>query len=419
MSAEEGDTLRIVAIVPLETALGERDLELAQRLGEAAAAAGAELWLVGGSVRDAMMGRPVVDLDVTSERAASELGPALASAVGGSVGARSQFGTLKLRTKGRTIDLATARSERYASPGALPTVSPSDMQADLARRDFSINAMAASLHPERFGLLLDTRDGARDLAAGVVRALHERSFQDDATRMLRAARYSVRLGFDIETATLAWLEGDLAYLHTISGARIRREIERLLSEPEPGRALITTMQLGVLPAIDIGLDGPEARDAVLQAMGRGLSGLALLGALVYALPGERIAALCKRIAATKQQARVIDAVARLRESESQLTVARLGSEIDAVVAGAPRRAVQAVAAATANQMARHNLDRHLAASRQRPLLDGEELMALGVEPGPAVGEMTLALRHVLMDRIITGRAEAVRFVLKRLQEEKR
>lgn len=408
-----------MAIVPLETALDERDLELARRLGEAAAAAGSELWLVGGSVRDAMLARRVVDLDVTSERAASELGPVLASAVGGSVGARSQFGTLKLRTEGRTIDLATARSERYASPGALPVVSPGDMHADLARRDFSINAMAASLHPERFGLLLDTQDGARDLAAGVVRALHERSFQDDATRMPRAARYSVRLGFDIEPATLAWLERDLVHLQTISGARIRREIERVLAEPEPGRALITAMQLGVLQAIDVGLDGPGARDAVIQAMGRGLSGLALLGALVYALPRERIAALCKRIAATKQQTRVIDAVAHLRESESRLTVARLGSEVDAVVAGAPRQAVQAVAAATVSQMARHNLDRCLAASRQRPLLDGEELMALGVEPGPAVGEMTQALRHVLMDRVITGRAEAVLFVLKRLQEKKR
>ncbi len=408
-----------MTIVPLETALEERDLELARRLGEAAAAAGAELWLVGGSVRDAMLGRRVVDLDATSEQAASELGPVLASAAGGSVGARSQFGTLKLRTEGRTIDLATARSERYASPGALPEVSPGDMQADLARRDFSINAMAASLHPERFGLLLDTQVGARDLTAGVVRALHERSFQDDATRMLRAARYSARLGFDIEPATLEWLERDLAYLQTISGARLRREIERLLAEPEPGRALITAMQLGVLRAVDVGLDGPGARDAVLQAMGRGLSGLALLGALVYALPRERIAALCKRIAATKQQTRIIEAVAHLRESESQLTVARLGSEVDAIVDGAPRQAVQAVAAATTSQMTRHNLDRSLAASRQRPPLDGEELMALGVEPGPAVGAMTQALRHVLMDRVITSRAEAVLFVLKRLQEKKR
>ena len=408
-----------MATVPLETALEERDLELAQRLGEAAAAAGCELWLVGGSVRDAMLARRVVDLDVTSERAASELGPVLASTVGGSVGARSEFGTLKLRTERRTIDLATARSERYASPGALPAVSPGDMRADLARRDFSINAMAASLHPERFGLLLDTQGGAQDLAAGVVRALHERSFQDDATRMPRAARYSARLGFDIEPTTLAWLKRDLVYLQTISGARIRREIERLLADPEPGRALITAMQLGVLQAIDVGLDGPGARDAVIQAMGRGLTGLALLGALVYALPRERITALCKRIAATKQQTRVIDAVAHLRENEGQLTVARLGSEVDAVVAGAPRQAVQAVAAATASQMARHNLDRYLAASRQRPLLDGEELMALGVEPGPAVGEMTQALRHVLMDRVITGRAEAVLFVLKRLQEKKR
>ncbi len=406
-----------MAIAPLYSALDERDLETVRRLGEAAAGAGAELWLVGGSVRDALLGRRVVDLDLVSERTAADLGPALADALGGSVGARSQFGTLKLRIAGRAIDLATARTERYTKPGALPTVAPGDLHADLARRDFSINAMAASLHPDRFGALLDTQGGARDLERGLIRALHERSFQDDATRMLRAARYASRLGFAIEPATLGWIERDLAYAQSISGPRLRREIERMLAEPAPARALLTAVRLGVLPAIDVGLGAPDVRDALLQAMSRRLSGLALLGALVYALPRERASALCKRIAATKRQMLVVEGVGRLRESEARLAVARLGGEVDLIVGSAPRPAVEAAAAAAASPMARRNLGRWLAASQTRPLLNGEELMALGVEPGRKVGEMQRALRHVVMDRIVTGRAEAVLFVLKRLQEK--
>ncbi len=405
--------------VPLETALGPQDFDLVRRLGEAAADNGAELWIVGGSVRDALLGRPVLDIDVTSEQPAGELAAALAGALNGSVGARSQFGTVKLKVAGRSIDIATARAERYQRPGALPTVFPGDMQSDLARRDFSVNAIAASLHPQRFGSLLDTQHGARDLQRGAIRALHERSFQDDATRMLRAARYSARLGFQIERSTLEWIERDLGYIQTISGPRLRREMERMLDEPAPARALISAVQLGVLPAIEVGLGGPEARDALLQAMSRDLSGLALLGALVYALPPERAAALCKRIAATRQQTRIAEAVARLRASESRLAVAQLGSEVDSIVSGAPEPAVQAAAAAAASQIARRNLDRHLAASQAAPLLDGEELMALGVEPGQAVGEMARALRHAMMDRVVTGRAEAVLFVLKQLQERKR
>ncbi len=408
-----------MAIVPLETALSPHDLGLVQRLGQAAADIGVELWLVGGSVRDALLGRPIADLDMTSEQPAGKLAPALARQLGGSVGARSQFGTAKLKVAGWSIDLATTRTERYSRPGALPTVTPGDVQADLGRRDFSINAMAASLYPPRFGNLLDTTGGAHDTQQGIVRALHERSFQDDATRLLRAARYSARLGFIIEPATLSWLNRDICYVQTISGQRLRREIERMLAEPAPARALLTAVQLGALPAIDAGLGSPEVRDALLQAMRRGLSGLALLGALVYALPQERVALLCKRIAATRQQTRIARAVARLRANEDRLATAQLGSEVDAIVGGAPEPAVEAAAAAAASQMASRNLERSLAAARASPLLDGEELMALGVEPGKAVGEMTRQLRHAMMDRVVAGRPEAVLFVLKQLQEKRR
>ena len=284
-----------MTFVPLEPALAAPDVALVQRIGEAAADAGVELWLVGGPVRDALLGRPVHDLDVTSEMPAAELGAILAARLDGAIRARSQFGTVKLRLGKRTIDLATTRTERYAKPGALPSVSPGDIRIDLARRDFSINAMALSLHPQRFGELLDTQGGAADVESRTLRALHERSFQDDATRLLRAVRYMARLAFQPEPETQRWLTRDLPYLDTISPVRLRREIELLLTEADAPNAVAVAIETGVLPAIDRSLGAQSVREAVLRAGERKLHGLALLGALVYALPADRVAAFQARI----------------------------------------------------------------------------------------------------------------------------
>ena len=403
-----------MALAPLDAALAPDALDLLRRLGDAAADEGVELWLVGGPVRDALLGRPVLDLDLTSEAPAAELGPRLAERLGGTCGARSQFGTVKLRLNGRTIDLATARAEVYPHPGALPViVANADMTDDLARRDFSINAMAASLHPRRFGELLDTEGGVADLDAGVVRVLHRASFRDDPTRTFRAARYVSRLGFGLESTSRRQLRRALRYVDALSAARVRREIERLLGEQHAARALLTAIRLGVLPAVEAGLTAPEVRAALRRADARGLRGLALLGALTYPLPGERDDAFRERIGAGKRQAQVLRAVVRLRESEQALSEARRPSEASAIVGNAPREAVEAAAAA-ASASARRNLARYLDASRHRSPLDGHDLLALGVPPGPAVGAMLTALHNAVLDGAVSGRAQAERFVLGQL-----
>ena len=406
-----------MTFVPLEPALAAPDVALVQRIGEAAADAGVELWLVGGPVRDALLGRPVHDLDVTSEMPAAELGAILAVRLGGGVRARSQFGTVKLRLGKRTIDLATTRTESYAKPGALPSVSPGDIRIDLARRDFSINAMALSLHPQRFGELLDTQGGATNIESRTLRALHERSFQDDATRLLRAVRYMARLAFQPEPETQRWLTRDLPYLGTISPVRLRREIELLLTEADAPNAIAVAIETGVLPAIDRSLGAQSVREAVLRAGERKLHGLALLGALVYALPADRVAAFQARIRATGEQKRIISAVARLREVRSSLRTASLPSEVDRIAAGLPQDAICAVAATDDDAAVRRNLDRYAVAAQRRIPLDGHELVALGIEPGPAVGEMARALRRAVMDGQATSREEAEAYVVGKLKED--
>lgn len=404
-----------MALVPLDAALAPDDLALLRRLGDAAANESVELWLVGGPVRDALLGRPVLDLDLTSEAPAAELGPRLAERLGGTCGARSAFDTVKLRLGRRTLDLATARAEVYPYPASLPViVARADMADDLARRDFGINAMAVSLHPRRFGELLDTQGGVADLDAGVVRVLHRASFRDDPTRIFRAARYVSRLGFRMDGATRRQLRRNLLHVDAVSAARVRREIERLLTEQDAARAVLTAMRLGVLPAVEPGLAAPEVRAALRRADACGLRGFALLGALTYPLPVERADAFRERIGAGKRQAQVMRAVVRLRASEQALGQAQRPSAAAAIVGAAPREAVAAAARAAASAAARRNLARYLRISRRHSPLGGHDLLALGVPPGPAVGGMLASLRNAVLDGAVRGRTQAERFVRERL-----
>ena len=402
-----------MAVVPIASGLypPEPALGLLRRLGEAAAGAGAGLWLVGGPVRDAFLRRPIHDLDLASETPADELGPTLAAALGGSCGARSAFGTVKIRAGGKTMDLATTRAETYAHPGALPSVTRADLPADLARRDFTINAMAASLHPGAFGELLDVHDGEADLRAGAIRALHPESFVDDPTRCFRAARYAARLGFAVEPATRRWLRKGLPYLQDVSGARARREIERLLAERRAPDALAAAVKIGALPALEPGSAAPAIRDALARSTRLGLGRLAALAAFAYALPDGRAEAFAERISATKPQREVIEWAVRLRGEEPRLRRPLRPSETDAVVGRAPDDAIEGACAAAVSPAARRNLVRYFFESNHDALLDGDDLMALGVPPGPAVGAAAEALRLAALDGEAETQADAEKYVL--------
>jgi tRNA nucleotidyltransferase (CCA-adding enzyme) len=192
----------------------------------------APIWLVGGAVRDLLLGAETVDLDVTVEGDAPAVARELAARLDGDVRVHDRFKTATVRAGDLVVDLATARRESYAHPGALPMVEPGTLQEDLARRDFTINSIAAALEPARLGAVKDPHGGRQDLEDHVVRVLHPRSFLDDPTRLLRAVRYESRLGFRMEpeTAGLAREAIDAGALATVSGARVRDELLDLLRE---------------------------------------------------------------------------------------------------------------------------------------------------------------------------------------------
>jgi tRNA nucleotidyltransferase (CCA-adding enzyme) len=239
-------------------------------------------FLVGGPVRDLLLGRnDVVDVDLTMEEGASTLARALAKQVGGRLRSFPQFLTYKV-TAGALpeIDIATARKERYRTPGALPAVTAGRLKDDLLRRDFSINALALDL---RNGELHDPTGGQRDLAALAIRVLHERSFLDDPTRIFRAVRLATRLGFSLEADTARQLQSaiDAGALKTISRERIWRELFLAFGEESAPNAVAALNAAGVLEMLFGRRDGDSELATRLERTAAAIDGTELDREVMY------------------------------------------------------------------------------------------------------------------------------------------
>ncbi|MEW6083270.1 MAG: hypothetical protein AB1607_01625 [Chloroflexota bacterium] len=235
-------------------------LDLIHRIADESSALGFPIYLVGGSVRDLMLARPIVDLDLTVEGDAIKLGRALVKKYGGELTAHEKFYTATLGIRESKLDhripnieyldLISARKETYSAPGALPTVTKSTIDDDLRRRDFTINAMAIRVDGDHFGELYDPLHGQADLERKLIRVLHPKSFLDDPTRIFRAVRYAVRYDFTIESETLRLLNDESRkILSELSGERLRHEFDLIFDEPNPSAMLKQLADLDVLKSI--------------------------------------------------------------------------------------------------------------------------------------------------------------------------
>jgi tRNA nucleotidyltransferase (CCA-adding enzyme) len=221
------------------------------------------VYLVGGTVRDILLGEQSFDVDIAVEGDAIELAKALAEALEGRVRPHEKFGTaVVLYGDGGRIDVVTTRTEFYDAPAALPTVEHATIREDLFRRDFTINAMAVSLKGDDLGRLVDPFGGRADLEAGVIRVLHNLSLIDDPTRIFRAIRYENRYGFrmDEHTARLARSTIEMGLVGDLSSARLRDELVLLLSEGDVRHSIPRLAELGADRAIHPHLAADE--DAV-------------------------------------------------------------------------------------------------------------------------------------------------------------
>ena len=393
----------------LRAALAPEQRQLLRRAAEESARRGVRLYLVGGAVRDALLGLPVADVDLVSDPGGADFGRELSAALGGEVVASSQFGTHKIRAGGVTLDLAMARTESYAHPGALPSVRPGGILDDLARRDFTINALAVEVGGESWGDLQDQYGGLADLRLGLVRTLHDDSFRDDATRILRAARYAGRYGFRIEDSTRRSLDRDLAHLDAISGDRLRHELERVFDEPRAAPILRIVRDAGVLRAIHSSLDVEEATLTLIDALALGPERGArpvLLSLLVSSVPAEAAPALVRRLNMVADWARVVSDTISLRDVLGRLRRPGLRpSEADDLLRAYDEHALRAAALAS-DDLAASWVRRYLDELRHvRPLLDGNDLLSLGVERGPEVGALLRALRRARLNSEVHTRAD--------------
>jgi tRNA nucleotidyltransferase (CCA-adding enzyme) len=393
----------------LERQLQPRQLAVLRDASEASADLGIALYLVGGTVRDLLGNHSPMDLDLSVEGGTPETPDRLAEMLGGEVVSRSEFGTAKLSVGDVELDLVAARRETYAGPGALPTVSPGGISDDLARRDFSVNAMAVSLGADEWGHLLDPNGGRDDLAARVLRVHHDGSFVDDATRILRAVRYMARLGLDLEPNTSMQLTRDLHHMDGISGDRVRRELELMLDDETALRALGLARELGVLAAVHPAVDvAPE----LLDRLSASTEGLAQFAALTYGAEESLLPGLVRRLNMDSEWARVVRDMASARAAIPVLASPDIRqSRIHATLRRVHPTAIQACAMATEDAAARGAMERYLAELRYvAPTLNGSDIMALGVPEGPLVGKALEALLSARLDGEVLTRLDEERLV---------
>jgi tRNA nucleotidyltransferase (CCA-adding enzyme) len=377
---------------------------------------GRTLYLVGGGLRDLVVGRRQVDIDLVSEGPVLSLAERAALALGERWVGHRAFGTVTVGGRGSRLDLAMARAERYGRPGALPKVRPAAIGEDLARRDFSINAMALALCGRQRGQLLDPFDGMGDIAGGLVRILHDRSFIDDATRILRAVRYETRFSFAVEEKTLALLKRDLAYLDTISGARLRHELLCLLAEDEPEKGLLRCQELGVLAAIhnalrfddDLAVAFRQARPPG-QAPPQPELYLGLLGTRLS--PADAQAA-APRLALSKRQRQALEGAAALAQLLPWLSRGDVRpSQVVERLEPYPLTAIQAWAILARQSIAGQKLVHYLGEWRYvKPSLDGRALERLGIARGPVMGDVLRLLKAAWLDGQASSRQEEVELV---------
>ncbi len=216
--------------------LDEQLVCVARLVGEMADQRHERAYVVGGVVRDLILGRKNFDLDIVVEKDAISLARQFAKSHQAKVVEYPPFKTAAVTLKnGFKFDLATARKETYPHPGALPVVKKGSLREDLYRRDFTINAIALVINKKNFGELVDDFGGLKDLKAKRIRVLHEKSFIDDPTRIFRAVRFSSRFNFQIEKKTLLLLKEALEYRfeERVKPQRYFEEFKKILDEQKP------------------------------------------------------------------------------------------------------------------------------------------------------------------------------------------
>ncbi len=403
---------------------------LLERIARTAAERAQPIHLVGGPVRDLLLGRALRDLDLLVEGDARALAEAVVRAhpeIGLRLESHARFGTLRLASAEAELDVAGTRRERYERPGALPEVESGSLEEDVGRRDFSVNALVLPLDaaaPSRACEVVDLVGGIPDLAAGRLRVLHGRSFHDDPTRAFRGARLAVRLGFKFERRSRTALRDALrdGAFGAVSGERFRRELVMVFEEPrrgvDAGRVLALLSETHVLSALEPGLVLPRDRQAPLRRLSRSIETpewpvarwrpwLAGLSIWLAPLPVVTRRRTLERLSIRGEQAARIFRFANEGERTLRaLAKARGRGAVDALLSELGEETIQAVFALADVAIRRRMLRWGAEDRRRRAPVVGTDLVELGIQ-GPDVGRGLARIRAAFLDGEIANREEAL------------
>jgi len=404
--------------------LGELGLDHLFRQLQAVAAGVRGVFLVGGAVRDLLLGEPGFDVDIAVEGDGIAFAGDLAARLKGHVRPHEKFGTAVVVAHGADserlrVDVASTRSESYAHPGALPKVEHASIRSDLARRDFSINAMAVSLKPETFGDLLDYYGGLEDLRARRIVVLHNLSFIEDPTRVLRAIRYENRYGLrmDGHTFNLAKACCAMDLVGDLSSARLRDELVSLLEEEKADFSLRRMDELGLTPSVH-GRLRADAHTRELVKRGDRLRAAHRLEAemprwrlrliwMLRDLEPEEIALWTRRMHIRRLDADVLERGLVLGERLAGRVRRGPGeAELYDLAAGEPLEAVVAAMTLDDSGVAAGRLGRYLDVSRHVKLeIGGQDLLALGIPSSPQMGDVLRSVLHLKLNGVVAGREQ--------------
>jgi tRNA nucleotidyltransferase (CCA-adding enzyme) len=397
----------------IERSLAKDRLDLLHRLAEEAEARQMPLYIVGGSVRDLVLGRRLNDFDLTVEGDAITLARSLASKYGGGVTAHQKFGTAKwflpetFKTDHDTLDLISARSETYKHPAALPTVKLGSLADDLRRRDFTINALAIRLDGSHFGELRDDLNGLDDLQKGMIRVLHPRSFIDDPTRMYRAGRYEGRYGFKIVQDTLALIPQARPFVAKLSAQRIRHELDLILEESHAVSILKRLDELDLLSVIHPSLANfnqsdlatVKSEEAVLQ--NRNSRWILWL----MHLKDQEIEFLNERLHFPADLLKILYSAALLKANLTAV-VGLKPSKVVEFLESYSIKALEVLSSAVQDKEIKDILTKYLSEWWfVKPKTTGHDLKKRGIPPGPKYTEILRRLRAAWLDGEVKSEEE--------------
>lgn len=401
--------------------------------GEVADKLGFKAYLVGGSVRDLLRGQENLDIDIVIEGDGIRFAGEFGEKIGAKVRTHERFGTAQVITDDLKLDVATARTEYYESPAALPKVETSSIKKDLYRRDFTINTLAVELNPKDFGLLIDFFGGQRDLREKTIRVLHNLSFIEDPTRAFRAVRFSERFGFKLSKHTENLIKSALRMnlFDKLSGSRLYEELLLTFSETEPVKAIKRLSEYGLLKVIHPNLAFDERLESVIQSIHDTLSwfnllfleekpdkcAIYLMALLSVLSNGDRETAFVRLSTPSKIKDKINNGILHSQKLIKLLPL-RDPARIFKALCNLDIETILFTMAVAVNDNKKREISQYLIELRKvRPQLKGQDLKGMGIMTGPIYSEILDAVLEERLRGRLKTKDDELAFVRERYKEK--